>query len=558
MITIREDNSKLLGGGISLFLSFDYNEEIINLIKVCDPHAYNKDDKTWEVTLNSLSYLLDNLCYYDEIDLVLREEILNNDVLLKPTLNYSTKPFEYQFQGIEYGLEHPRFLLLDEPGLGKTLQIIYLAEELKVQKNIKHCLIICGIATLRANWEKEIKKHTSINSSSLIVGKKVSKRGNVSWMTIPQRAEQLMNPIDEFFVVVNIESFRYKDFVEALLNSPNKFDMIAFDEVHKSVDPESLQSKGVLKLEAPYMVGMTGTLLMNSPIDAYTPLAWIGKERKRNFGRFKGTFCEYGINNEIISYKNMNILKDEIDSCSIRRTKEMLKDLPPKNVIIETLEMDGTHSKFYDDVKQGVKEECDKIELKANNILALTTRLRQATSCPSVLTSNNIPPTKILRCIELVDEIVSNGDKVVIFSNFKEPIYQLEKLLSKYKPLVGTGDTKDEIVSKNVDLFQEDDEHMIFLATSQKCGTGITLNRAKYMICIDCAWTSALQTQVEDRIHRVNNTSPCFIYRLICENTIDELVEKLIELKGAISDYMIDDKQDEKTLNILRDYIQDL
>ena len=78
------------------------------------------------------------------------------------------------------------------------------------------------------------------------------------------------------------------------------------------------------------------------------------------------------------------------------------------------------------------------------------------------------------------------------------------------------------------------------------------------MICLNTPWNAANQSQAEDRIQRINNTSPAFIYRLICQDTIDERVNKIIEMKQAMGDYIVDDKLDEKASNILREYIQDL
>ena len=259
----------------------------------------------------------------------------------------------------------------------------------------------------------------------------------------------------------------------------------------------------------------------------------------------------------IIGFKNLDILKEEIESCSLRRTKDLL-DLPPKNIINEYIEMNDEHKKFYTNVKNGVKEECDKIELNTNGVLSLITRLRQATSCPSVLTTQQIQSSKLDRCLDLVEEITSNGDKVVIFSTFKEPVYLLNTLLKDYKPLIGTGDMKDEEVSHNIDLFQNNEENKVFIGTVQKMGTGVTLTRASYLIFIDCPWTEALYQQSCDRIHRIGSTKPVFIYNLICLDTIDILVSKLLEKKAAISDFIIDDKVDDKTMNILRQYIIDL
>ena len=117
---------------------------------------------------------------------------------------------------------------------------------------------------------------------------------------------------------------------------------------------------------------------------------------------------------------------------------------------------------------------------------------------------------------------------------------------------------KDEEVSSNIDMFQNDDEHKVFIGTIQKMGTGVTMTRASYMIFLDQPWTSALYEQACDRIHRIGSTKPVFIYNLICLDTIDVMVTKLIDRKEALSDFVIDNKVDDKTLNILRQYILDL
>lgn len=557
MIIIKEDTPKKLSGNSSLFLSFPYNEDIINIIKQLEVAIYHKKDKVWEVPLYELSFLLDSLTYFDDIKLELIKNSNTRENLLKPKLSYKIKPFKHQEEAIAYGLNNDKWLLLDSPGLGKSFQMIALAEELKAQKNIEHCLIICGIATLRANWEKEIKKYSDL--SYITIGKKINSKGNISWNSLKDRANQLKNPIDEFFVIINVESLTDDQVIEAINKSSNNFDMIVFDEVHKCKGFHASRSKNLLSIDqGKYKIGLSGTLIMNNALDSYIPLRWIGKDHA-TLTNFKNMYCVFGGfgGHEIIGFKHMDLLKEELESCSLRRTKDLM-DLPPKTIIDEYVEMNPAHAKFYDDVKKGVKEECDKIELKANNVLALTTRLRQATSCPSILTSSNILSTKIERCLELVEDIVSQGDKVVIMSTFKEPVYQLRDLLKSYNPLVGTGDMKDDEVSDNIDKFQNDPKYKIFIATSSKCGTGITLNAARYMVCIDEAWTAATQEQITDRIHRINNTEPVFIYNLICANTIDETVAKILARKKAVSDFIVDDKLDDNAIDLLKSYIQDL
>jgi SNF2 family DNA or RNA helicase len=555
MIHIFEDKTNKLSGNTSLFLSFSFNQDIINTIKASGSAFYNKTTRLWEVPVTSLSYLLDSLVYFDDIKLNIIEEGVNKEQI-KPVLEYKTKPFPYQLDGITYGLNHDKWLLLDSPGLGKSLQTIYLAEELSAQRGLKHCLIVCGVATLRANWEKEIKRHS--NKDSIVIGKKTTSNGKVKWETIPKRAEQLRNKIDEFFIIINIETLRSGEVVEALKENVNEIDMIIFDEAHKAKGWSSQQGKNLLKLKNfKYKVACTGTILMNNPLDAYVPLKWIDVE-KSNVTTFKNQYCEFGGfgGYEIIGFKNLNLLKNELEVCSLRRTKDLL-DLPPKNIINELVEISEEHRAFYDNVKAGVKSESDKVELNSANILALTTRLRQATSCPSVLTSTPIVSSKIERAIDLVDEIVGNGDKVVIMSTFKEPVNILKEALKKYNPVIGTGDLKDSDVSNNIDLFQNDEKYKVFIGTTSKVGTGITLTRARYMICIDSPWTAALQEQVEDRIHRIGSTEPVFIYRLIADNTIDVMVSKLLEKKKAISDFIVDDINDDDTMNILKNYIKE-
>lgn len=556
MIKIREDNCQKLSGITSLFLSFKFNSEIINVIKSYDKYVFDKKTYEWELPVNALSYLLDNLTYIDDIELQLYKED-SNKIYYVPTLEYKTKPFQHQLEGIEFGLNHYNWLLLDQPGLGKSKTIINLAEELKAQKGLKHCLIICGINTLKTNWKKEIHTHSDLTCR--IIGEKISKKGRISYTSVKERADELRNPLDAFFYIINVEALRSDDIVEAIRKSKNEIDMVVVDEVHKCNNQGSQQGHNLLKLkDHQYKIGLTGTLLTNNPLNAYLPLKWIGVE-KATLTNFKSQYCEFGGfgGYQIVGYKNIDILKDEIDKCSLRRTKDLL-NIPPKNIINEVIEMNSLHAKFYENVKDGVKEECDKIELKANNVLALTTRLRQATSCPSILTSEDIPSSKIERCCDLVEEIVSQGDKVVIMSAFKEPVRILAELLKDYNPLCGTGDVDDSQVSANIDLFQTNPDYKVFIGTHAKMGTGVTLNAARYLILIDTPWTAAVTEQVEDRIHRVTNKEPVFIYRLICQGTVDEVVAKIIETKKAFSDFIVDDRLDESSIEILRQYIQEL
>lgn len=558
MIKIEERECEKLSGLTSLFLSFDYNEEIINAIKqTADVYLFNKKTKEWEIPVTYLSKLLDNLNAFDAIDISLYPTKESSLKPVKTILNYKLKPFKHQLEAIEFGLQHPRFLLLDDMGLGKTASIIHIAEERKARGQIKHCLIVCGIATLRGNWRKEIKLHS--DESFRIIGEKINTKGNATYTTIRERTAELLKPIDEFFLIVNIETLRSEEFIDAINYGPNEIGMIVVDEIHRANNTKSQQGHNLLKLTSPYEIGATGTLLTSAPINAYLPLKWLGVD-KANLTNYKRQYCEFGGfgGHEIIGYKNLEILKDEIDSNSLRRTKDILPDLPEKTIIKELVTLSDEHRKFYNDVKKGVKEECDKINLNTSNLLSLVTRLRQATACPQILTTSNIRSSKLDRCVELAEDLISKGEKVVVFSTFKESVKYLADYLKEYDPLICTGDSSEVDISNNVDLFQKDPSRKLIIATHQKMGTGITLNAASYMIFIDTPFNASEFNQSCDRIYRIGTKRPVFIYNLICEGTVDERVAQIISKKQAISDYIIDDRLTNDGLNILKDYILDL
>ena len=431
-----------------------------------------------------------------------------------------------------------------------------MAQELKKRDGIKHCLIVCGLNTLKANWEKEIAKHS--NLSCRILGKRVTRTGTVTYGSIPERLAELKKPLKEFFLITNIETLRDDKIIKELRDGKNKFEMIALDEAHVIKSPTSQQSRNLLKLNAPHMIAMTGTLLLNNPLDAYVPLKWIGAEHS-TYTNFKCHYTQYGglFGNEFVGYKNVDDLKDQIASVSLRRTDDIL-DLPDKNFIDEELEMSDIQSKFYQNIVDGIFDEVDKVKLNRTNILALVSRLRQATACPSILTTSTIPSVKQDRCCELVESITGNGNKVVIFSTFKQTVTELAEKLKIYNPLICTGDIPDAVISANIDKFQQDKECKVFIATWQKCGTGITLNVANYGIFIDTPFTSGQYEQCWKRIHRIGSKKPIFVYNLITKGTFDERVKYLVDSKAVISDYVVDDIVDQRTFDMLQKFIYDL
>jgi SNF2 family DNA or RNA helicase len=561
---------KKISGLSSLCITFDYNEFIVDALKTLPTFHFHKKDKIWEVPSCYLGRLLDNLTFLDDIQLKLLDTPENGEIsfnkkyYLEPLseiekVSFKASPFPHQLEAVDFLLKQEKSLLLDGCGVGKSLEMILFAETLKKRGIIDHCLVITGIAGLRGNWEKEIAKFST--ESVVTIGKYVTRNGTTRYRSIPKRAEQLKNKIDEFFVLLNVESLRDNKIIEAIKTSENKFGLIAFDEAHRIGAPNTDQYNNLMKLSADFKVAATGTLAVNSPISCFSSLRFTEND-SATLTNFKSQYCNFGgfKNNQVIGYKNLDVLREEIANCSIRRTLyDVREDIPKLTIDVEYLEMEEEQQKFYEAIKEGVKEEADKIELKAGNLLALTTRLRQATACPSVLTTQAIESIKVERAFEYIQEITSQGEKVVVFSMFKEPLHQLAAKLDGFRYSLNTGDTPDAIAFQNMTRFQEDPNEQVFLGTGQKCGTGFTLNSSMYLIFIDTPYTYALFEQCFQRVHRVSNTRPAFIKVLVCSETIDERVQQIIESKRELGAYLVDGvESDEQLSSALTDELRDI
>ena len=553
-----------ISGLSSICVTFDFNQYIVDSLKTIPTYYYHKRDNVWEFPVCYLGRLLDSLTFLDEIQLRLldtpesKEFHFGRQFDLEPLseierVSFKMKPFDHQLEAINFGLAHEKWLLLDSMGLGKTNSIIWLAETLKRRGLIDHCFIICGVNSLKQNWKREIQKFST--ESAVVLGEYTTRTGSIRYRSMDKRAQQLKDPIEEFFVITNLESLRDDRIIEAFKKSSNKFGMIAFDEAHKAATKTSQQGTNLLKLEAPFKVAATGTLITNNPLSAYVPLSWTGNDQSI-LTTYKSQYCNMGgiKDSQVIGFKNLEVLREEIESCSLRRTLDQVRtDMPPKTVNLEVLELEDTQRKFYDAIKEGVKEEADKIELKSANLLALTTRLRQATACPGLLTTQKVESVKVNRCLEYIEELVSQGEKVVVLSVFKETLNDLAAKLGQFRFSLNTGDVPDAIVAANVDRFQEDPKEQVFIGTWGKVGTGWTLNAASYMICLDTPFTAAMFDQGTDRIWRVNNERPAFITVLICNETIDERVQQIIETKKELGEYLVDGIESDNQVNLRLD-----
>lgn len=320
---------------------------------------------------------------------------------------------------------------------------------------------------------------------------------------------------------------------------------------HNCKDPSSQQGKGILKATSEVRIAMTGTPLMNNPMDCYIIMKWLGHET-HSFYAFRNHYCEMGGfgGYQIIGYKNLPELQDRLDEIMLRRRKEDVLDLPEKTRINEYVEMSSKQKRIYDEVTSEIRMNIDQIAISPNPLAQLI-RMRQATGYTGILSSEIQESAKLDRMEELVEEAISAGKQIVIFSNWTlmtDATY--ERLCKSYKVGQITGDTKDADRQSIVEAFQNGG-FQILLGTIGAMGTGLTLTAGTVEIFLDEPWNKALKDQAEDRCHRVGTTQNVTIYTLICKDTIDERINEIVEQKGMMADALVDGKVAGNKLDLL-------
>lgn len=315
--------------------------------------------------------------------------------------------------------------------------------------------------------------------------------------------------------------------------------------VHNCKDSTSLQGKALLSLNAESLVAMTGTPLMNNAVDLYAPLKFIGKEQHTLF-QFKGHYCIFGGfgNHQVVGYKNLPELQAVLDKCMLRRLKSEVLDLPDKIYINDYVEMSPNQIKIYNSVLEDIRQNIDKVKISPNPLTMLI-RLRQCTGNPELLSSTIKGSAKYDRMLELIEEVVQNGKKAIVFSNWTDvlnPAYQL-LVANGYSPALYTGENKDDREAEK-HRFKTDASCKVICGTIGAMGTGLTLTEATTIIFLDEPWNRAIKDQAEDRAHRIGTSEKLTIITLLCKNTIDEKINQLVYRKGKMSDIIVDKEED--------------
>lgn len=318
--------------------------------------------------------------------------------------------------------------------------------------------------------------------------------------------------------------------------------------------PSSKQGQQLLQLKKNIKVPvewipMTGTPIVNKATDVFTPLKLVDGHTFKNYHEWCQHFCVYGGfgNHNIIAYKNIPELKQLLQSNMLRRLKKDVLDLPPKIRITEFVENTDYQAKLYNKIQTEILSQKTEILSSLNPMVRLL-KLRQVNGNPELVDDTLEVGTgylnknaKLVRLLDLVDSIVSTGEKVVIFSNWVESLRTVYKYLgNKYKVCCYTGTMKPEDRERHKQAFINDPSTQILIGTIGALGTSHTLTVAKNVIFYDQPWNPSSVEQAEDRCHRPGTTDTVTIYTLITKGTVDETVHNIIMNKDGVAKYIVD------------------
>lgn len=445
------------------------------------------------------------------------------------SLNLDTDLYQYQKEDSLRMLGEGNWLNFSEMGVGKTPEALNLIEK----GGFKHPLIVCP-NSLKLEWKRQIEVWVGEGRTALS-------------STIPgRRMEDILYSLVDpnrrvIYKIVNYEVFRVPSMVEFL--GDIKFDVIVFDEVHKLRNPETKQTKGVWKFleskKEAKILCLSGSPIMNYPNDLYVPLSIVKPgmfpRTLRGWREFMDIYClwsggRYG--NYIYGSRNTEYLKKMISPWVVRRTKkEVLPFLPDKVYRRVILEMEGDQRKLYKQMEEELAILLDSGEpLWSTSVLSTLTRLRQINLDPKILGVSS-PSAKTDFLVELIE---GTDEKIVVFSCFEKYIYLLS-LMYPETSITLTGEVKTEERAERVKRFQEDPKLKLCLGTIQTMGEGLTLTAASNVVMVDRWWNEPTNQQAIDRLHRIGQKNSVQVIYPICENSIDDFLDSILETKSGLS-----------------------
>ena len=439
-------------------------------------------------------------------------------------------PLGHQKEAIEKLLKNDKFILADDMGLGKTTSTIIAS----LESGAKKVLIICP-ASLKINWEREIKNYTE-KSIYICEGKKYEEADYV---------------ITNYDILKNFHDPKEKD--NSLILKTN-FDLVIIDEAHYVSNAQAQRTKIIMDLtkNIKKLWLLTGTPMTSRPMNYYNILKLIDSPVSQNWMAYAIRYCagyQFRVGNKkvwnVTGASNLEELRERTSRQILRRLKTDVLDLPEKIITPVYLRL---KSRLYEGL---MGEYYDWYNNRQDESKSLSIQFTKLTKVRQVIAEEKIPTT-----IELAENIIEQGKKVIIFSNFTDPIKKIYEHFGKSSVYLD-GSTSKVGRQEAVDKFQTNDKIKVFCGNLKAAGVGLTLTEGEAVIMNDLSFVPAEHAQAEDRAYRYGQKNNVSIFYPLFENTIEGVIyDILIKKKQIIGTVMGD--SDESSADIVEQILNEI
>ena len=459
----------------------------------------------------------------------------------KSQLPIRAAPYQHQKDAYKFALRclmnGGGCALLMEMGCGKTLTAIAIIGALRLLSGIQRVLIVAPVSILGV-WRDEFSKFAGYEYDLVVLEGSAAKKADTLRHMTGKRLQ---------VVVINYESMWRME------NELAKWhpDAIIADEAHKIKTHNISASKAMHRLgaRAPFRLLLTGTVIVNKPIDVFSQFKFCDPTIFGNsFYAFRNRYFDmtgYGNYTPVLRKYMEPELSQKLHSISFRVTKDQCLDLPETTDIIQRVDLEPEAQRLYRQLVRDSYAELSRDVVTTTNVLTRLLRLMQLTgghlSGDESAAVESVSKAKLNALSDLIDSAMENGQKVVVIARFVPEIHDITKMLEakgiRYAQISGEIKDRDDQVA----AFQNDPDCRVFVGQIATAGLGITLTAASTMIFYSLDYSMANFDQCRARIHRVGQRNACTYYFLVARNTIDERVLQALRDKSNLAKQLVDD-----------------
>jgi SWI/SNF-related matrix-associated actin-dependent regulator 1 of chromatin subfamily A len=448
-----------------------------------------------------------------------KSALIKTHTIEKVDIDYSKyehrPPLTHQKEAIEKLVGSKRFILADDMGLGKTTSTIIAA----LETGAKRILIVCP-ASLKINWQREIENYTD-RSVYISEGKKFSTEEDFT--------------IVNYDILKNFYDTKNKD--NSIIHNSN-FDLVILDEAHMISNPQAQRTKIINSFvkDIKRVWLLTGTPMTSRPMNYYNLLSIIESPVAQNWMAYAIRYCQgyqfmAGKRKvwNVQGASNLEELRDRTSKQMLRRLKEDVLDLPDKIISPIYLRL---VSKDYEEM---MGEYYDWYENKSDESSSLTIQFSKLMKVRKIIANEKIKHT-----IEFVENIIEQGKKVIIFTNFTDTLQMIHNHFGKQSVYLDGSCTKPQR-QYAVDQFQDNEKIKVFVGNLKAAGVGLTLTSAEVVIMNDLSFVPAEHAQAEDRAYRYGQKNNVLVYYPLFDNSIEGAIYDILTRKKQIINTVMGD-----------------